>query len=419
MTFFLRFSLSGRLDPTTFRSAIAEAQARNPLTRAVISGKAEAPTDQLSWRPAPRPDIHVGVSERGEPFPAYPEDDAFLDIAREAGIRFFIQPGENGRTTLLLQAHHAVCDAVGAAQFMEDVFAAYDGLASGAADRRWRELHPALFDKREDVAFAAKLTKNRPFASIGAALEQLATPAEPLTPAGAESRAQGAADRVFPASAVAILGTDCLAALRLRAKAKHATINDLLLRDLFVALDGKLADRPAPATIRLAMPVDLRTEGWRAMPAANMVGIAFIERRRAEFQDPDALLAGISQQTRQSKKQSMAADFCRAVALAGRRDNGLVEICAATHCFSTIVLSNLLQPFERSPMRGRDGRIEAGGLVVESAELLPPLRPMTSIAIGILTYAGRMHVSLHYDPRTVAPAEARELLDLFAGQISA
>lgn len=415
MTFFLRFTVSGAVDLVRFRAAVAEAQARNPLTRSVIAGKAEEPTDKLSWRPAPHPDIDIAVSEQGDEFPAYPGKDPFLDVATEVGLRFFLQGGEHGRTTLLLQAHHAVCDAVGAAQFMEDVFAAYDGLTAGSSDRRWRELDPALLDRREEVAFAEKLTNNRPFASIAAALKQLATPAEPLMPTNTADGAAG--DHIFPASAVAVLEADDLAALRRRAKAKGATINDLLLKSLFLALHRKLAKRPTPAKIRLAMPVDLRTEEWQAMPVANMVGIGFIERQRTELQDRAALLDGISQQTRQSKKQAMAATFCRAVALAGRRDNGLVEICAPTHCFSTIVLSNLLQPFARSLLIEEDGRIEAGGLVIESAELLPPLRPMTSIAIGVLTYAGRMHVSLHYDPRAVTPDDARELLDLFTGEM--
>ena len=417
MTFFLRFAISGKLDPARFKAAVAEAQARNPLTRSVIAGKAEEPTGQLSWRPAPRPDIHIAISESGDGFPAYPGKDPFLDMATEVGLRFFLLQDHNSRATLLLQAHHAVCDAVGAAQFMEDVFAAYDGLTARSSDRRWRDLDPALLDRREDVAFAEALTKNRPFASIAAALKTLATPAEPLMPASAGEKSAG--DRMFPASAVAILDADDLAAVRRRAKAKGATINDLLLKSLFLALDRKLADRITPEKIRLAMPVDLRTEEWQAMPVANMVGIGFIERQRSDLWDRDALLEGISQQTRQSKKQAMGATFCRAVALAGRRDNGLVEICAPTHCFSTIVLSNLLQPFARSPLAGDDGRIEAGGLLIESAELLPPLRPMTSIAIGVLTYAGRMHVSLHYDPRAVRPEDARELRDLLVDQVAA
>src|SRR5262249_9224476 len=77
--------------------------------------------------------------------------------------------------------------------------------------------------------------------------------------------------------------------LRNAAGEKGATLNDLLLRDLFLALDdwnqtqGFRRARP----LRIMMPTDLRESEDCEMPAANLTSYAFLNRNARKWGSPD------------------------------------------------------------------------------------------------------------------------------------
>jgi hypothetical protein len=72
----------------------------------------------------------------------------------------------------------------------------------------------------------------------------------------------------------------------------------------------------------------------------------------------------------------------------------------ARRCFATAVLSNVGDPTRRfSPqIRRRDGCIVSGNLVLEGIAAIPPLRPLTRAATGILQYNGQLVISTQCDP---------------------
>jgi hypothetical protein len=79
-------------------------------------------------------------------------------------------------------------------------------------------------------------------------------------------------------------------------------------------------------------------------------------------------------------------------------------------CHGTAVLSNLVKPLLLAPLSRREGKIVAGSLTLERIELLPPVRPYTAVAIGVLTYAEKLNVALHYDSRAITEEDAQSLL---------
>ena len=88
-------------------------------------------------------------------------------------------------------------------------------------------------------------------------------------------------------------------------------------------------------------------------------------------------------------------------------------------CRSTAVLSNLIRPMEKSALPVDDEKIVAGNLRLERIEFMPPVRPKTNVAFGVLTYAGRLCVTQHYDSRVVSPADAQQLLDIYVARLLA
>lgn len=402
MTFFVRAVFSGVLDLPAFRSAVAAAQLRHPLSRAVIAGSRRGTMESLSWQPAPNPEPFVAFSRAGEVFPAYPAGNAWIDLKREVGLRFFLTEAGAGQTLLLMQVHHSVSDAIGAIRFLEDVLAAYDGKAEP------RPLDASLLARRDELGLQPRFPE-----TVEQAMQLLDRHAEPLVEAGSMPP-QG--DAPFPASVTAMISGEAAAELATQAKASGATFNDVLLRDLFLAIHRFQSERGDARPIRLNMPVDLRGAEFARMPMANVVGMAFVAREPGGLADAGALLAGISAETRRIKDGQEAAHFNNAAAIGGRYQDGLRLICLPTRCFSTAVLSNLVRPFDGSPLLGPDGKLRAGGLTLERCALLPPVRPLTNAALGVLTYAGRTEVALHFDANVMSAADASRLLALFVGE---
>ncbi len=81
------------------------------------------------------------------------------------------------------------------------------------------------------------------------------------------------------------------------------------------------------------------------------------------------------------------------------------------------MLSNLGRPLLDVPLPRRDKKITVGQMTLERLEFLPPIRPQTTVAFGVLTYAERLHVDLHFDPRVLTVVESEELLDDFVRRV--
>jgi hypothetical protein len=416
MTFFLRFGFSGQLDVELFKDAVWQAQQRHSFFRRVISGSSLSTTDELAWRLADQPRCHIGVSQADAAFPDFPEGRTSIDITQEVGLRFFLQMGDDDDLTVLAQVHHCASDALGAISMIDDVLLAYDALALGNSAPQFRPLDETLFDMRGAAIADHALSSDEPNNELGAMIKTLTSPSEPIEgPEPGEHWTSGALDP-FPASTTAALSANQSATLVARAAGAGTTVNDVLLHDLFLALDACYGRNDQIRVGRVAMPVDLRTPELAAMPAANAVGIAFLDWTLSETRSRPSLLQAISARTRALKDRSSAAQFCQALELAGRFKRGLSRFTSPDHCFCTTLLSNLIRPFGDSSLLGDDGLVRAGNLTMTSCEFLPPIRPATSAAFGVATYAGSTHVTLNFDSRVMSRDAADRLLDAFTGK---
>jgi hypothetical protein len=225
---------------------------------------------------------------------------------------------------------------------------------------------------------------------------------------------------VYPATLSRALTTAETEALRRSAKASAVPLNDLLARDLFLALeDWRRQHAPGRSRdwLRLTVPINLRRPADFDLPAANVVSMVFLDRRSAATADRERLLRGITAEMGEIKRFGLGLTFVLSLWAVRRLPGGLSRMAAKAQCAATTLLSNLGPLWADCPLPRQDGRIVLGGAVLESIDAVGPLRPYTYTAFSVFTYAGRFCTTLHYDPRAMSPAGAADLLEAYARRL--
>jgi hypothetical protein len=203
-------------------------------------------------------------------------------------------------------------------------------------------------------------------------------------------------------------------------KGQGVTVNDLLVRDLFLAVGTWRkkwhlgSDRD---WLRFSIPINLRTSADGQMPMSNSVSSVFLDRRGDDFYDTDRLLAGIHRQMGLIKRLRLQYTFILSLGVSRWLPGGIARGTQADRCPLTSWVSNLGNVLSQTPLPRRDDRIIAGNVVLESVDYVIPLRPHVHAAFCVYTYAGRLRVLMHFDPRAIDDDKARELLDTYLQQV--
>lgn len=418
MTFACHLTLRGQIDRAAWEAATDAALDRHPLLRAQIApGKRGAPCWILAKEPRPwtrwQPWDAPLECPQGEP----------IDLATSTGLRVWVRQGDE-RAVVTMQFHHACCDGIGAYRFMGDLLALY-GLRTCTGLQRPPELSPldpalyrlrtrrALeFDGGEEGMRRRLLGETWRLLGLGAA--PLAAPRPIVT--------SGLPWSDFPGLCTLSFDRQSHEHLRDVASSQGGTLNDLLLRDLFLAMrdwNGRRRRGFGPRRLRIAMPTDLRTTQDYAMPAANMTSYAFLTRPEQACDDPAALLRGIRDETALVKHNRSGVLFLRMVGVSLRVPGLLPWVLARRRCLASAVMSNVGDPSRRFTARlpREGGLIVAGNLVLEDITGVPPYRPQTRATFSVFQYARRLTLCLRCDPSCFALDDTRELLELMASKL--
>jgi hypothetical protein len=207
-------------------------------------------------------------------------------------------------------------------------------------------------------------------------------------------------------------------ALRRAAIARGANLNDLLIAALFRTLadwSERVGSQGAATSLRVMMPVDLRSGDDRGMPAASLTSYTFLTHRHGDCRDQEQILRAVSDDTMAIKNTGAAKVFADAVAIALSMANALQLILRAPISLASAVLSNAGDPSRRftAKLPRRAGLILSGNLVLEEITGVPPLRPRTNATFSVSSYAKRLVVSLRCHPTAFDSADAQALLDLY------
>ncbi|MFY0570120.1 condensation domain-containing protein [Archangium lansingense] len=417
LTCYFRFEFAGVFRREEFQKALAAALERHPFFRVVLCGTPRSTTQRMVWRMPPsrqEPTIHWVPVTESVMTPAAGER---LDIQAGCGLHLWLRE-ENQHTSLLLQVHHALCDAMGIFSFMEDLLTAYDHLCRASAPVM-KPMEPPRLGQRLSLGLHPGERWRRLGRDMYGALRYFSFRPRPLaTPrAGSEETTSNPGlfclqRHVFP--------QEFLERLRALSRDQQATVNDLLLRDLFLALD-RWNHRQAGVSrnLRITMPTDLRQPGDESMPAANLLGYVFLDQRPRHLRDPASLLKRVVAQTSYAKRNRMGVGLLLALELMGRVPGLLAGYMARASCQSSAVLTNLGRPFAKSPLMGADGRVRAGNMTLMGMDTIPPIREGTLIAISVNYYANALSLTMRYDSTVLSAWAAADLLGDYVSRLAA
>ncbi len=414
MSFFFKLALSGPCDSAALDTALMAALQRHPLLTATVE---EEKRSRFAWSHDRRKDVTIQWLADNGSFAA-----THIDLCTQPGLRVSAQQRDD-ETWLFAQFHHSCCDAIGALRFIEDLLVAYHiATAHGDAERiSHRLIHEHRLRDRGQFGMTrwklVRMARKQAVGLLGARQFLMRTPV-PVQPIGAVS-AGAALPGKYPTALTHEFSDSETVAIAHGAKWWDTTVNNLLIRDLFLALGRFRSNRQlgeGGEWLRLSIPINLRRDEDERLSAANVVSMVFLDRRPHDFHDAEALLDGIGREMRLIKANQLGLTFPLSLRFTRSLPGAIARMrrmSAKPICRGTAVLSNLVRPLLYTPLPRCAGKIVAGGMTLERIEFLPPIRPYTLAAFGVLTYADRLNVSLHFDPRGLSQQEASELLQNF------
>ncbi|MGB6044507.1 MAG: hypothetical protein WBF93_15215 [Pirellulales bacterium] len=416
MSFFLRLRFDGLLQHDRLNDAFHSGVSRHPL---LASNVRRPSANRFEWVPEDFQSLQVvwRTTENVEV--------GAIDLEREYGVRI-IGAEDQGQTELLLQFHHSCCDAMGACQFIHDLLVAYHRGDRPPAAIPVEQVAFELLLRR--AKFGIKRVKLKGLAhklAVGSArarkfLMRRAVPIKPVEKHSAEE----SLPKNFPTSCTHRFDEPQTEGLVNGARRSGATVNSVLVRDLFLSVGTFRRQRNLGRDkdwLRLVVPVNMRKAGDEQLPAANVVSMVFLDRHPRDCDDRGTLLKSIHDEMTEIKQGRLGLTFLLSLRLRRSLPGAIRRLrkqTAKAVCQGTCVISNLVSPWKDSALCNSDGKLVIDGIILQGVEFLPPVRPYTSAAIGAVTYAGRLSLALHFDSRVLDAQEADGILSTYVDYLN-
>jgi NRPS condensation-like uncharacterized protein len=422
MTFWVGLELSGKLNSAYFNQALLEAIKIHPRLKAHISGNAEDKTGDIQWVDSGNPMPYVQWDQEGVPLTF--SQGVGIDLRKEIGVRVFVREGGK-KTKILFQVHHSCSDGLGMIQFLGDFFQIYGKLSEnlGAGDNHtFQPLKIPTISLEKDLLLK-RIFYNIP-RGIYRTLRFLFFPIQDLAVPG-PVKTDSKESVAFPSYHSFSFSQEETRDLIRAAASQSATLNDLLLRDLFLSLREWNLKHHAHAKegyLRVMQPINIRTALDKSGKAKNDFSMVAIDVRPKYFASPRLLLKQVQKITKRIKGlDKFIVLLPKAIGQVGRIKGGLSfmskeERLFASTLFSFIPVDSLLA-FSDTPQI--EGKICFGNLKMESLVGFPPLRKTNPAVFGATLYAKKLSVIIHFDPSAYLPSQAKELLEGFIRHLKA
>ncbi|MFV2067472.1 MAG: hypothetical protein ACC645_10865 [Pirellulales bacterium] len=407
MTFVMQFDFQGSVKRGCWEAAFHDALDRHPLLTSVVQGK-------RFWKPTSDRSLIVWLTVGDE---IVPEGGEYMDLCQNAGVRVWMHEGDD-QVRLTVQFHHACCDGIGALQFFGDWFAAYHA-RWGSEDVELVPLNPQALAQRGNARWktdaAEPVSRWEGIKSL--TFETLKFITRRLTPLRGDATH---AENLFPGLLQHTFPVDVTRQLRQRAHQAGATLNDLMLRDLFATLaewNGKVVH--SKRWLQINMPTNLRGRGDRDLPAANVIGYALMARRAKDCADEEDLLQDICAETAAIRKWNLGQFFLDGLRRVQNIPGALSWFLSPLSCCATTVFSNLGDPTRHfySNLSRVDGRLTTGELTLRTFQGNPPLRPLTKAVFLATVYAGELTIIMRADDRALGRDNSHKLLKQFVNRL--
>lgn len=418
--FLVQMHMNGRLNQDAFEQAVGKALDRNPLLCSVVQGRGLR--KRWVWSPKLRPS--VDWSDIGSPL-RLPRGE-FIDLRKEVGTRIWVQRSDD-RSIMTFQIHHACCDGMGFGQFIRDVITAYAaGVSAGDARPQMPLIDTDLLASRADRESRERGDSNTKTYLLASIFRIFRIMREaPMTLANGRTAAAHDGDRqLFPHLHSCVFDRPVTRGLREVARASNATLNDVLIRDMLLTLhkwnhDRSIAsDRP----FRILVPTSLRTSIDKHLPASNVVGFTFINRKGDDIANSDEskLLKKVALESKVIQTKQLGWEFVKAVTAMHRlRLLFVMGWTVGWQPCATMVLANVGNLVNRIAFRGgrKEGKLVMGNVTMDHMMCVPPLRPGVKVASTTYLDCGRLIVNLRCDPYSLSQPDAESFVKLVNARI--
>lgn len=403
---------AGELEPRAFQRAVDQTIARHRLLRSRLR---RGGMGRFFWEEVPgwRCEVEWLQDSPGE----WPEFKGF-DLFAEPGFRLFAWNEDGDRSFFVFHCHHSVCDGKALRDLFYDILVAYKVLLGEEGERP--ALDETLLPARNRLSETwPQLLRVLPYLAIGLWVswrfqrKRIA----PLLPGAAVD----SSPQAYPALVSQRLDWGDFQAIRRVARKAGYSVNDLLLRDLFVTIGlwrREYGVGDPMDWIRIVLPVDVRKPADRFLPAANVTSIVTLDRRSKSLGNRERLPRRIHEQMEWVKARWVRYTFWVLLRLISFWPGGIRAFARRPHCQGTIVFANHCHFVTRSPLNKRDEKTRIPGAVMEDIKMISPIRQGTAAALVVGTYAERFYCDLHYDPSVIDRSQAGRFLGIFASQLA-
>lgn len=417
MTVLMRLRFAGRLDRTAFEAAVSEVCDRHPLLRARVRvvGESKRWVDCPDWQPSVKWDVDCAAAS----WPAA----TFIDIREEPGTRFSVVSRDE-YDEVIVQVHHCATDAKGMCRLTEDLLVAYEcavGVLKESppqqrnidADRFRRRGMPGL------PRWRFTLMIHRWRARWNDCMHIARSRCSQLLP----DELRGPVDKPHqPYPAINIIRFDRVQTAKLvdSAKSQKVSVNSVLLRDLFLSIrdwQSKLGVNQQDDTLRICIPVDLRTWRDKELPVANAISLLFMDRAGNQMTSAEELLAGIYEELHGKKRQDLRISFVTMLGVARHLPGGMRRWLDKQRCWSTCIFSSLGILFRDLALPENDDCLVTSGLRLVQWDLIPPMRDNLGLTICPYTYGGRLSIVFNYDPSRMNRNQLSMMLQTYLSRL--
>ena len=417
MAIITRFDFTGDPPPSNLEEAFQKTLAAEPLLTARVAARRGR---RPRWIEAGRPRLQRSRTPRittntmewtGSPPRLDPSTGNILHaevIEHDAGW------------SLLLAVHHAACDGLGIVGFLERWLLAVEGkrgrwqrppaATMAALARRgrvassWAGFTSMLPKLAKGLEGVGELVKHDVIELSDAAADPLAN-----TPSASPAAWQ-------PCVLSVTVNRDIVAGLESTAQAHSVSVNDLLATALLATIGGQGLHAETD-WIRVGVPVSLRTKNDHVLPAANRVGMVFLDRQPADRHERMRLAASVRDQMEIIRSHALGHIFPLSLEVSRMFPGGLARTATRPKPQCSAVLSNVGRCFRHSPLADADGVIRVGGSQLTGWWGVPPIRPGTALAVGTHETCGQRTIALHIDRQRFTPEAAQMLLHAMASEL--
>ncbi len=398
----LEVRVAGQLDEDRLRAAIPEALSHHPMARAKLL-PARRTDKRWTW-------AITGALDLDPLKVADCVDDADLDSAR-AELHSLSVPMAESPPLRLRLARHPRGDVL----MINANHAAFDGWGTLLVLRSIAKAY--IYEKEPDAEIPLPkardvegLTRAEGVAERMRRLRALADKARDLATPPARLASQGGSDQ--PGYGIHQLSVP------VPRKPEHATVNDLLLAALNLAIAGwNVEQGTACRRISVLMPVNLRPPEWKNEVVTNFVSETRVPTTPKDRKTPEALLEAIASQTRRIKEGESAA-LMELLSKTGRLPLWFKQPLSpfiwmtGNRLVDTAVLSNLGEvDDEHLPNFGP----EAGEVV--GLWFSAPARMPCGLSLGAVSAVGMLHLAFRYRYPLWGPAAAMAFADRFVTEL--